>query len=109
MIESMESCKLEVHDVEGWRDHYALTCKLWCRRLSAHEEEAIRLVGEERYRMWILYLAGVSFALQDGSARIFQTVATKHASKGVSGMPATREHLYDTSCAAEPADHRRAA
>jgi cyclopropane-fatty-acyl-phospholipid synthase len=97
MIECMEANQFEVHDVEGWRDHYALTCKLWCRRLCARQEEAIRLVGRERYRMWILYLAGVGLALRDGSACIFQTVATRHSSKGASGMPPTREHLYSAS------------
>ena len=109
MLESMEAQKFEVHDVEGWRDHYALTCKLWCQRLSAKKEEAIQSVGEERYRMWILYLAGVSFALGDGSACIFQTVATKHASKGLSGQPPTRTHLYDLQPASDMPLVRRAA
>lgn len=94
MVETMEAAGFEVHDVEGWRDHYALTCKHWCQRLTERSEEAIRHVGSEKYRMWILYLAGVSMALGDGSACIFQTVATRHAKKGVSGLPPTREHLY---------------
>ena len=94
MVETMEGSGFEVHDVEGWRDHYALTCKLWCQRLTENKDEAIRFVGEEKYRMWILYLAGVSMALGDGSLLIFQTVATRHQSKGLSGMPPTREHLY---------------
>ncbi len=91
----MEACKFEVHDVEAWREHYAQTTKLWCRRLEANKNEAIELVGEERYRMWIAYLAGVSFAFQEGSLRIFQTVAIKHGrQKSLSAMPPTREHLY---------------
>lgn len=94
MVQSMESTGFDVHDVEGWRDHYALTCRHWCQRLESNRDEAVRLVGEERYRLWVLYLAGVTFALGDGSARIYQTVATRHRAKGVSGMPPTREHLY---------------
>ncbi len=94
MVESMESSGFEVHDVEGWRDHYAHTCKLWVQRLSARSEEAIKHVGAEKYRMWILYLAGVSMAIRDGSACIFQTVASNRRSKGVSGQPPTRAHLY---------------
>jgi cyclopropane-fatty-acyl-phospholipid synthase len=94
MLEMMESSGFEVHDVEGWRDHYALTCKHWAQRLSAHREQAIPHVGEERYRIWLLYLAGVGLALKDGSACIFQTVGTKHRSRGLSGMPPSRAHLY---------------
>ncbi|NOR25579.1 MAG: methyltransferase domain-containing protein [Desulforhopalus sp.] len=93
-LSKIEACGFEVHDVEAWREHYARTTRLWCRRLEANKDKAIELVGEERYRMWIAYLAGVSFAFQDGSLRIFQTVATKHGQKGPSTMPPTREHLY---------------
>jgi cyclopropane-fatty-acyl-phospholipid synthase len=93
-LSKMEACGFEVHDVEAWREHYARTTMLWCRRLESNREEAMKLVGEERYRMWIAYLAGVSYAFQDGSLRIFQTVATRHGSKGPSAMPPTREHLY---------------
>lgn len=93
-VAKMEACGFEVHDVEAWREHYARTTELWCRRLEENRDKAVELVGEERYRMWIAYLAGVSFAFMDGSLRIFQTVATKHDRKGPSSMPPTREYLY---------------
>lgn len=94
VLDCMESEGFEVHDVEGWRDHYGITCQHWTRRLEANREEAIQLIGEEKYRMWLLYLAGVCMALTDGTARIFQTVASRRDEKGHSGMPPTREHLY---------------
>ena len=97
MLDTMEANRFEVHDVEGWRDHYALTCKLWAQRLYENQDEAIRQVGEEKFRMWQLYLAGVSLALESGSACIFQTVATRHKARGISGMPPTREHLYQSN------------
>ncbi len=90
---AMERAGFEVHDVEAWREHYALTCKLWCERLTNEKEKAIALVGEEKYRIWIAYLAGCSLAFARGSARIYQTVATKTA-KGKSPLPATRADLY---------------
>ena len=93
-LESMEAAGFEVHDVEGWREHYARTCRLWHQRLAAQAEAATALVGREKYRIWLAYLAGVSYAFADGSLRIFQTVASKHAAKGASGMPPTRSHLY---------------
>jgi cyclopropane-fatty-acyl-phospholipid synthase len=93
-LEVMEANGFEIHDVEGWREHYALTTRLWCRRLEANREKAVKLVGKDRFRMWLAYLAGVSFAFHDGSLRIFQTVATKHDRKGSSTMPPTRADLY---------------
>jgi cyclopropane-fatty-acyl-phospholipid synthase len=93
-LQSMEAQGFEIHDVEGWREHYALTCRHWHQRLVSREAEAIALIGSEKYRMWIAYLAGVSIAFQDGSLRIFQSVATKHGRKGPSGMPPTRADLY---------------
>lgn len=90
----LETSGFEVHDVESWREHYALTTKFWCQRLSANREEAIRLVGPERYRLWVAYLAGAAGGFAAGSIKIYQVVATKRAGKGLSGMPPTREHLY---------------
>jgi cyclopropane-fatty-acyl-phospholipid synthase len=96
-IECMESRGFRVHDVEGWRDHYAMTCKHWCRRLWQNKEQAIELVGKEKFRIWLAYLGCVSLSLGDGSACIFQTVATRHKSRGLSTLPPTREYMYPTA------------
>jgi cyclopropane-fatty-acyl-phospholipid synthase len=95
-IDLLEMHGFEVHDVEAWREHYGLTTRHWYRGLMARKEEAVRLVGEERFRLWGLYLAGVSLGFTDGSMHIYQIVATKHAAKGPSGLPLTREDLYRT-------------
>ncbi len=67
-LEMMEAHGFRIHDVEGWRDHYALTCRHWCNRLWQNEDQAIRQVGYERYRLWLAYLAGVSQSFEDGAA-----------------------------------------
>ncbi len=90
----MERTGFEVHDVEAWREHYAITARFWCKNLSANKERAIELVGAERYRLWVAYLAGASGGFAAGSIKIYQVLASKKASKGPSGMPPTREHLY---------------
>ncbi|MCU0708159.1 MAG: cyclopropane-fatty-acyl-phospholipid synthase family protein [Pirellula sp.] len=90
----LERTGFEVHDVESWREHYAITARHWCKNLSANKERAIALVGPERYRLWVAYLAGASGGFTAGSIKIYQVLATKKASKGISGMPPTREHLY---------------
>src|SRR5690606_20240454 len=90
----LERGGFEVHDVESWREHYALATRHWCQRPSANKEEAIRLVGPERYRLWVAYLAGAAGGFDAGSIKLFQVVATKRGGKGLSGMPPTRDHMY---------------
>jgi cyclopropane-fatty-acyl-phospholipid synthase len=101
MLQAMESGGLEVSDVEGWRNHYIETCKIWSQRLYERREEAIACVGKEKYRMWLLYLVGCSLAFENGGARLYQVLAEKHAKKEESCMPPTREHLYTDIANAE--------
>ena len=93
-VETLEAKRFEVHDVENWREHYAMTLRQWCTRLMAREEEAVGMIGRERYNLWCVYLAGCAFAFESGSLRIFQVVASKQESKGISGVPQTRADLY---------------
>jgi cyclopropane-fatty-acyl-phospholipid synthase len=92
-VDALERNGFEVHDVEGWREHYARTTRLWCERLYANHKAAEREVGAAKTRLWLLYLAGVSLGFERGTIGIFQTVATKRA-RGASGMPPTRADLY---------------
>jgi cyclopropane-fatty-acyl-phospholipid synthase len=89
----LEKHRFEVHDVENWRAHYARTCRLWHDRLAARMDEATAIAGEERARLWLLYLAGVSLGFERGGLLIYQTLASKR-SKGPSGLPPTRRDLY---------------
>jgi cyclopropane-fatty-acyl-phospholipid synthase len=92
-VQVMESCGFEVHDIEALRRHYARTCRLWHDRLVARREQAIALVGPERYRMWVAYLAGVTVGFEYGPLHVFQTVATRQG-EALSPLPPTREDLY---------------
>jgi cyclopropane-fatty-acyl-phospholipid synthase len=92
-VQTMEQHGFEVHDVEGWREHYALTTRFWCDRLTARRAEAVALIGEETYRIWVAYLAGCSLAFSRGTAKIYQTLAS-HGGKGRSPLPSTRADLY---------------
>ncbi len=92
-LQQLQQARFEIHDVEGWREHYALTTKIWCERLTARKQEAIALVGEETYRIWIAYLAGCSLAFSRGSAQIYQTLVSNTV-KGPAPLPQTRADLY---------------
>lgn len=92
-VANLERNGFEVHDVEGWREHYGKTTRIWHDRLNAHREAAEQEVGEGKTRLWLLYLAGVSLAFERGTLGIFQTLASKRA-RGPSGLPPTRADLY---------------
>lgn len=92
-IDMMEISGFEVHDLEAWREHYGFTCERWYRSLMENKEEALKFVGEEKFRMWALYLAGASIGFASGSIQIIQILASKQ-SKGPSGLPLTRADLY---------------
>jgi len=92
-IANLERYGFEVHDVEGWREHYQRTTRLWFERLNANKVAAEAEVGPERTRMWLLYLAGCSLAFERGGALINQTLVSKRR-KGPSGLPLTRVDLY---------------
>lgn len=92
-IANLERAGFEVHDVEAWREHYQRTTRLWWERLEARRPEAEALVGPEKTRLWLLYLAGVSLAFGRGGLFINQTLASKR-SRGPSGLPLSRADLY---------------
>ncbi|WP_460449720.1 class I SAM-dependent methyltransferase [Alsobacter sp. SYSU BS001988] len=92
-IANLERTKFEVHDVEGWREHYARTTRLWFDRLNANRAAAEAEVGPEKTRMWLLYLAGCSLAFERSAVGIFQTLVSRRT-KGPAGLPPSRAHLY---------------
>ncbi len=92
-IANLELHGFEVHDVEGWREHYQRTCRLWHDRLAARYDEACREVGEAKTRLWQLYLASCSIVFERGSGGVYQTLVSKRA-RGASGLPPTRADLY---------------
>lgn len=92
-VGNLECNGFEVHDVEGWREHYARTTRLWARRLGARRAEAEAIAGPGVTRAWLLYLAGVSLAFERGGALIFQTVASRRT-RTPSELPPSRRDLY---------------
>lgn len=78
MLGSAEESGFEIRAVENLREHYDWTTRNWLRRLEAHAARARELVGEERYRIWRLYLAGSAYYFQRGWLGLYQTLLFKH-------------------------------
>ncbi|MCZ6889485.1 MAG: cyclopropane-fatty-acyl-phospholipid synthase [Gammaproteobacteria bacterium] len=92
-VAGLERAGFDVHDVEGWGRHYALTCKHWHDRLLVNYDEAVAEVGDIKARMWLAYLAGTSIAFQRSTLGLYQTLASKRRHPPPD-FPPTRAHLY---------------
>ncbi|MDQ0437286.1 cyclopropane-fatty-acyl-phospholipid synthase [Kaistia dalseonensis] len=92
-VANLERYGFEVHDVEGWREHYQHTLRHWHDRLLARYDDAVKEIGEVKTRLWIAYIAGCSIAFERNSVTINQTLASKRQ-RGPSGLPPTRADLY---------------
>ena len=94
VIALAEAARFETRDVESLREHYAQTLRHWVWRLEANHKEAVRLVGEQTYRVWRLYMAGCARAFATGRIGIIQTLLSKPTPDGSSNLPLTRADLY---------------
>lgn len=89
----MEEQNFEIVDVEDLRAHYMRTCRHWAERLRASRDKAIALVGEKKYRTWLLYLTSASVGFEQASIALHQTLALKRDPKAAV-VPTTREEIY---------------
>ena len=89
-----EAAGFETRDVESLREHYALTLRRWVGRLEQHHDEAVRLVSEQTYRVWRLYMSGSARGFATGRIGIIQALFSKSGESGHSNLPLTRKDLY---------------
>jgi cyclopropane-fatty-acyl-phospholipid synthase len=97
VIEGMGQQGLELVDAEALREHYAKTLWTWVDRLEAREDEARHEVGDERYRIWRIYMAGSAHAFDRGWLSLWQLLAGKPLADGRLPHPLTRDYMYGGS------------
>ena len=90
VVAGMQDQGLDVRDVEGLREHYAMTLRRWSSNLEAGWDEACGLVGQRRARVWRLYLAGAAVSFEAAEIGIHQVLGVKLTEDGLSAMPLTR-------------------
>jgi cyclopropane-fatty-acyl-phospholipid synthase len=94
VIEAMAAQGLEVIDAEALREHYAKTLWHWVDRLEANADAARREVGEERFRVWRIYMAGSAHAFDRGWLSLWQVLAGRPYADGRLPHPLTRDYMY---------------
>jgi len=93
VIAAAEGAGFETRDAESLREHYALTLTEWTKRLRRCEKEAIALVGQHAYRVWLLYMTAARHGFATGRLNVVQSLFAKPR-EGRTGLPLTRADLY---------------
>ena len=79
VLDALERAGFEPHHAEDFRMDYAETLKHWAARLDEHRDEALRLAGAERLRVWRLYLRAARNCFDSGFTSIFQVRCSRRA------------------------------
>ena len=74
---ALERAGFVVHHVEDFGPDYAETLRHWARNLDASRDEGTRLAGEERMRVWRLYLRMARNGFENGFLNIYQARCSK--------------------------------
>ena len=94
VIEGMAKQGLEPVDAESLREHYARTLWHWVDRLEANADIARAEAGDERYRIWRIYMAGSAHAFDRAWLSLWQVMAGKAMPDGRLPHPLTRDYMY---------------
>jgi cyclopropane-fatty-acyl-phospholipid synthase len=87
VVSRVQRAGFEVRNVEGLREHYAQTLRQWVSNLEANWDEAVRLVGPGRARVWRLYMAASACNFEAERNHIHQVLAVRNGAHGRSDMP----------------------
>jgi cyclopropane-fatty-acyl-phospholipid synthase len=77
IISAIHDNGLEVRHEENLREHYARTLTGWCANLDEHWSEAVEEVGEDRARVWRLYMAGSRLGFERNNIQLHQVLAVR--------------------------------
>lgn len=85
MVSFFQAHGFEVRHLESLREHYALTLRQWIANLVKRFDEAVDEVGEQRARVWRLYMSGSAVGFERHHLEIHQILAVRpdHGRSGV--------------------------
>jgi len=93
VVAAAERAGFETRDVEGLREHYALTLRAWVARLARNRERAVELTSDRIVRIWRLYMTASAYAFAHARINVLQTLLAKPEADGRVDLPMTREDL----------------
>jgi cyclopropane-fatty-acyl-phospholipid synthase len=82
---ALERAGFVTEHVEAFGSDYVETLREWARRLDQHRDEAVRLAGEDRVRVWRLYLRAARRNFESGWVSVYQVqsrLGSRRSSRG---------------------------
>ena len=89
---SLEKAGLETLHIENLHSDYAETLRHWAMRLDDNLEEARQVAGEERLRVWRLYLRAARNGFETGLTGVYQMLCSHPIVEEPSGPPKGLRH-----------------
>ncbi len=74
---ALERAGLVTTHAEGFASDYGETLRHWTQRFEEHYQDAVRLGGVERARVWRLYLRAARLGFETGWASVYQVLAQR--------------------------------
>jgi cyclopropane-fatty-acyl-phospholipid synthase len=75
--QALEAAGFATDHVEGFAPDYARTLREWTRRLESRLDDAIRLAGPDRVRVWQVYLRAARRGFESGFTSVYQVRTTR--------------------------------
>lgn len=79
ILQALERTEFTTTHVEGLQGDYARTIGYWIESFDARWDDAVRLAGIERARIWRLYLRAARQGFETGWASVYQVLAHRSA------------------------------
>jgi cyclopropane-fatty-acyl-phospholipid synthase len=87
LVTEMNTTGFEVRHEENLREHYARTLAGWCANLDERWDQAVREVGEQRARVWRLYMAACQLGFERNNIQLHQVLGVRLGDRGEASMP----------------------
>jgi cyclopropane-fatty-acyl-phospholipid synthase len=87
VIQAMHNSGFELRHSENLREHYARTLAKWCENLNANWDDAVKEVGENRARIWNLYMQMCRIGFETNSIQVHQFLGVENDQFGGNDLP----------------------
>jgi cyclopropane-fatty-acyl-phospholipid synthase len=92
MLLAFERAGFETLNVENLHTDYAETLRHWTARFDEHLDEAVRIAGTERVRVWRLYLRAARNSFEVANNAVYQLLCGRPLTEGASPTPTGERH-----------------